>query len=122
MILADSSIWVDHLRAKGSDLSALLDHGQIAMHPFVMGELALGHIKNRDEILLDLGRLQMVTVATNPEVLGFIKRRKLAGCGIGYVDAHLLTAAALNSSVRLWTRDKNLKLAADSLALAYKFH
>ena len=51
-----------------------------------------------------------------------IKRRKLAGCGIGYVDAHLLTAAALNSSVRLWTRDKNLKLAADSLALAYKFH
>ena len=122
MILADSSVWIDYLRIGGDDLSALLDDEQVAMHPFVVGELALGHIKNRDEILARLSRLHMIPVATNPEVLFFIEQQKLAGQGIGYVDAHLLTATALGSSVRLWTRNKKLKIAADSLALAYKPH
>ena len=122
MILADSSVWIDYLRIGGSDLRAFLDDEQVAMHPFVVGELALGYIKNRNEILARLSRLPMVPVATNQEVLFFIEQQELAGQGISYVDAHLLTATALGSSVRLWTRDKKLKIAADSLALAYKPH
>jgi len=91
------------------------------MHPFVIGELLLGRVPRIAEMLDDLGSLPKAIVASTDEVLEFIARRKLPGTGIGYVDAHLLAAAALTQEAVVWTRDKRLLAAAQSLALDAKF-
>ena len=119
MVLADTSIWVDHLRSGGDGLALLLKDNRTVMHPFVIGEIALGNLNNRAEVLARLQKLPTVPVATDPEVLFFIEQQRLAGRGIGYVDAHLLAATVLNPSARLWTRDNKLWEAATSLEVAY---
>lgn len=88
-------------------------------HPFVVGELALGQMRQRGTILAALQALPAASVAKDAEVLGLIDRAGLAGRGIGYLDAHLL-AACLLTPARLWTRDRALAqaAAAQDLALA----
>lgn len=120
MILADTSVWVDHLRAGDAELAALLNGSQVLMHPCVLGELACGNLRNRTEVLALLKDLPRAAVATDEEVLFFIERHALMGRGIGYVDAHLLAAVTLAGGARLWTRDKRLRTVADALALAYE--
>jgi predicted nucleic acid-binding protein len=120
-VLADTSIWIDHFRRSDARLEAFLDRGDVVMHPFVIGELLLGHVPRIVEMMDDLGRLPKATVASTDEVLEFIARRKLPGSGIGYVDAHLLAAAALTPEAAVWTRDKRLLAAARSLALDARF-
>jgi predicted nucleic acid-binding protein len=118
MILVDTSIWVDHLRHRDADLESLLIAGQVLIHPFIIGELALGNLKQRAVILRSLSDLPQATVAEDVEVLAFIESHGLHGLGIGYVDAHLLASARLNG-VMLWTRDKKLKQAAISVGLVH---
>ena len=118
MILVDTSVWVDHLRHGDKALADLLDCSQVVMHPSVIGELALGHLKPRDQILRDLADLPQTAVATDAEVLHLIERHVLFGTGIGYIDAHLLTAAVLTPGTLIWTRDRQLLGAASKLALA----
>ena len=118
VILADTSVWVGHLRKTDVHLSALLDEAVIAVHPFVIGELACGSIKKRREILSLLNALPQAPVVSQSELLHFIESRRLAGTGIGFVDAHLLAAAELMRGY-LWTTDKPLRLAADKLDLIY---
>ncbi len=89
------------------------------MHPFVLGELACGNLKNRSEALKLLGDLPAAPTATDTEVLDFIERRALMGRGVGYIDVHLLASVALAGDVRLWTRDKNLGSAAKEMELAF---
>lgn len=101
MILVDTSIWVDHFRNGDPGLTVLLQTGQVLAHPFVIGELALGHLRQRDLILGDLAQLPRVVTASDVEVLGFIATRKLFGQGIGYVDAHLLAAVQLTAGATL---------------------
>ena len=120
MILVDTSVWIDHLRAGDDAVVELLNSSRVLMHPFILGELACGNLRNRGKVLALLKDLPRVTVATDDEVLFYIERQALMGRGIGYVDAHLLAAVALAGSVRLWTRDKRLRTMADSLALAYE--
>ncbi len=120
MILVDSSIWIDHLRAGEPALAELLHAGRVLAHPFVVGELACGNLKNRKEVLSLLQDLPAAPVATDEEVLFFIERRGLMGKGIGYVDAHLLAAISVTGSGRLWTRDKRLGGVAGSIGLAFK--
>lgn len=117
MILADTSIWIDHLRSGDARLAALLEAGRVATHPFIVGELALGSLKNRKIILDSLQDLPGVVVAEHAEVLGLIEREALFGFGIGYVDIHLLAAVRLTPDARLWTRDKRLHAAAEKLDL-----
>ena len=119
MILVDTSIWIDHLRKGDDAFAAALRDGCVFTHPFVIGEIACGMLKNRDELLALLHELPSVPVATDAEVLGFIARHSLMGRGIGYLDAHLLAATALASGVRLWTRDKQLAAVAGELKLAF---
>ena len=119
MILVDTSVWVDHLRAGAPALAAALEQGSVLNHPFVLGELACGNLKNRGEVLRLLGDLPAAPMATDPEVLNYIERRALMGRGIGYVDAHLLASVALAGAARLWTRDKRLAAVAADLKLAY---
>jgi predicted nucleic acid-binding protein len=118
MILIDTSVWVDHLRARDATLSALLCGGQVLGHPFVTGELALGNLQQRALILSALRELPQATVASDEEVLHFIDRQALFGLGIGYIDAHLLAAVGLTPDAQLWTRDRRLQAVATQLGLA----
>lgn len=120
MILVDTSVWIEHLRAGDARLAALLNGSQVLMHPFVLGELACGNLQNRTEVLALLKNLPRAALASDEEVLFFIERHALMGRGIGYVDAHLLAAATLAGETRIWTRDKRLRAVADALALAYE--
>lgn len=118
MILVDTSIWVDHLRAGDERLAALLNRSEVLGHPFVIGELALGNLRQRDTFLSDLLYLPQAVVASDEEVLRLINRETLFGRGIGYTDAHLLAAARLTADTKLWTRDQTLNAVAAQLGLA----
>jgi predicted nucleic acid-binding protein len=121
MILADTSIWMDHFRRGDPRLVQFLDRGDVVMHPFVIGELVLGYVPRIGEMLEDLRTLPKAIVADLDEVLQFVAHRKLSGSGIGYVGVHLLAAVALAPETFLWTRDKRLHVAAQSLSLAAEF-
>jgi predicted nucleic acid-binding protein len=118
VILVDTSIWIEHLRSASAILTKLLVDGEVLGHPFVLGELALGNLRQRDEIMLVLRRLPQAISASHQEVLQFVDREALFGRGIGYVDAHLLAAARLTVGTRLWTRDRRLQAVAVQLDLA----
>ena len=118
MILVDTSIWIDHLRARDERLVNLLTGGTVLSHPFVIGEIALGGLRNPSRVLKELQRLPVASVATDQEVLRLIRDRALGGRGIGYVDAHLLAAVRLSAGATLWTRDKRLLNVARELSLA----
>lgn len=120
MILIDSSVWIDHLRASEPALVELLNAGQVLTHPFVIGELACGNLRNPKAVLSLLQDLPGAPVATEEEVLFFIERRGLMSRGIGYIDAYLLAAVSMAETGRLWTRDKRLRAVAESMSLAFE--
>ena len=117
MLLADTSIWVQHFRSGKPTLAVRLSDGLVLMHPFVAGELACGNLKNRAAILSDLHALPSAKLASNAEVLQFIEDRVLWGRGLGWIDTHLL-ASTLLSDCRFWTLDKRLGQAAAELGLS----
>lgn len=119
MVLVDTSVWICHLRTGHTHLEDLLGRGEVSSHPFIIGELACGHIHNRKEILSLLKALPMTQEAAHEEVLRLIEDRRLMGCGLGYVDVHLLASALLSASP-LWTLDEMLKKAAFKLGIGYR--
>jgi predicted nucleic acid-binding protein len=120
MILVDTSVWVDHLRSNEPALVKALETGIVLTHPFVVGELACGHLKNRSELLALLKDLPTAPLATDEEALAFIEARSLMGCGIGYIDVHLLASAALAGDAQMWTRDRRLADVAVGMQLAFQ--
>lgn len=118
MILVDTSVWIDHLRQRDLELERLLNAAQVLAHPFVIGELSLGTLRNRKAILGALQDLPQACTATDAEVMSFIDREELYGLGIGYIDAHLLAATRLSPGALLWTRDKRLFAASARLGLS----
>lgn len=120
MILVDTSVWVDHLRAHNPRLAALLNAGMVLAHPFIIGELALGNLRQPKAVLTALLDLPQAKVATETEVLHFIDRHALFGRGAGYVDVHLLAAARLTAGTELWTNDRGLHALANKLSLAIR--
>jgi predicted nucleic acid-binding protein len=120
LILVDTSVWVDHLRGGDAQLADLLERGAVVMHPFVVGEIACGNLRDRSSVLELLQDLPNAVVAEGEEVLGFIERFALHGKGMGYVDVHLLASVALTQGAMLWTRDKRLRAAATGLGCAFR--
>ncbi|MCT0199230.1 type II toxin-antitoxin system VapC family toxin [Synechococcus sp. CS-1325] len=118
MILVDTSVWVDHLRAGVPHLAELLEGGEVLSHPWVIGEIACGHLRARRQVLALLEGLPTVTLASHSEVLLLIERHPLAGRGIGYIDAHLLASAKL-SRCSLWTLDRRMVVLGGELALTW---
>ena len=118
MILVDTSVWVDHLRKGEPVLARLLEAGRVLAHPFIIGELALGSLRNRSTVIGALRNLGAATAASNEEVLAFIETQRLAGLGIGYIDAHLLASTRLTPGTSFWTRDRRLHAVAERLSLA----
>jgi hypothetical protein len=119
VILADTSIWIDHLRANEGQLTPLLEVNLVCVHAFVIGELSCGSLSHREEFLGALKNLPRLAAATEDEALYFIEHHRLMGRGIGYIDAHLLAATALHST-KILTRDKRLLTLAEELGLAWK--
>ena len=117
MTLIDTSVWIDHLRASDARLVALLNSNQVLTHPFVVGEIAMGNVRQRSLVLGDLELLPSVVVAMDVEVRRFIDAAGLFGLGIGYIDAHLLASTRLTPGARLWTRDKRLAGVANQMNL-----
>jgi predicted nucleic acid-binding protein len=115
-VLADTSVWIAHLRKSERLLADLLNQGVVLIHPFVVGELACGNLKDRSRVLRDLNSLPRVVSATHDEVFELVDKRSLWGSGIGWVDAHLL-AACLLSHCFLWTLDGRLQRAAGDIGL-----
>jgi len=118
-IIADSSIWIDHLNRSDAELATQLKRRNIALHPMIIGEIALGSIANRHIVLEELHALPQAKPASHAEVMAMIEWLELFNSGIGYVDAHLLAAARQLSNGRLWTRDKRLRAQAERLELAF---
>jgi len=116
MILVDTSVWIEHLRAGNDRLKALLFDEQVLCHPFVVGELACGTLQRREEILTMLKALPEAHLLGHDEVMNFLEARRLYGRGMGWVDAHLL-ASTLLTGCSLWTFDKPLRRAAATLNL-----
>lgn len=118
VILVDTSIWIAHFRAADEALQGQLAAQNVLTHPFIIGELAVGQLSQRDIIVAELRRLPRSETASDPEVLHLIDQERLMGLGIGYIDAHLLAAVRLTRSATLWTRDRRLADVADRLGLS----
>lgn len=118
MVLVDTSVWVAHFRDGSIGLGELLNDGQVVCHPFIIGELACGNLKNKREILSLLETLPTATQAEHEEVMQFIETNSLIGKGLGYIDMHLLASAIL-THVHLWTLDKKLNEVSSLLGVSY---
>jgi len=118
MILADTSIWVDHFRKSNPEMVNRLGQGQIAMHPFIVAELALGSLHDRRNKLEDMEALLEVTVAQLNEVRHMIEAHALYSKGIGLTDAHLIASCLMTPGTQLWTRDDALGKRAKALGIA----
>jgi predicted nucleic acid-binding protein len=119
MILVDTSVWIDHLRSGNATLTLLLNNSSVLAHPSVIGELALGHLSGRDEVIALIRGLPQAILADDDEILGLIEQESLYGAGIGYVDAQLLAATRLTPDTSLWTRDKSLSTVTERLGLNF---
>ncbi len=122
MILVDSSVWIDHFRHASAHLAALLASRLVWTHPFVVGELACGHLPKREAVLTALSTLPHAPLVPHGEVLAFVERHRLMARGIGWVDMHLLASTIVAGRVALWSRDKRLAAAAAELGCAHEPH
>jgi predicted nucleic acid-binding protein len=118
MVLVDTSVWVAHFRKGELGLKSLLQDGGVVCHPFIVGELACGNLRNRSAILLLLNDLPMATQAEHEEVMQFIEHYRLRGKGLGFIDMHLLSSALL-MKVPLWTLDRQLSEVSSVLGFKY---
>ena len=118
MILVDTSIWIDHLHHPESALVRLLTQVRVCTHPMIVGELALGSIRDRERVLMSMDRLPKTSIATPGDVRTLVEAQTLSGIGLSLVDAHLLAGLRLSGIDRLWTRDRRLQAAAERLGVA----
>jgi predicted nucleic acid-binding protein len=114
MTLVDTSVWIDHLRRGDAELEALLEEGLVLVHPFVIGEMACGTLRQRELVLGHLRHLPAAPLATEAEVHHLLERHRLAGRGLGWIDLHLLASARL-AAVPLITHDRTLRDVAQAL-------
>jgi predicted nucleic acid-binding protein len=114
VVLADTSVWVHHFRHGSARLEALLESGAVAIHPFVLGELACGTLARRTETLNHLRALPHVRAVGDDEAMRFVESSRLWGTGLGWIDVHLLAAARL-AGVPLWSLDGALARAAERI-------
>jgi len=118
VILADTSIWIDHFRHPDAELRRIVEEDRLLCHPAVIGELALGSLRDRGSVIAFLAAQREALVATHDEVMMMIDRHSIFSIGIGYTDAHLLASVLLDQRTSLWTKDKRLRAAAEKAGAA----
>lgn len=119
MILLDTSVWIDYLRGSADNIKHLLEADLVVCHPFVIGEIALGNLRDRQGALADLGGLPSLPVVDPARVIQLIHDYALHGRGLGYVDVCLVTSTLSTPGALLWTKDVRLLHAAESLGIAF---
>ena len=122
IVLADTSVWTDHIRNGDAQMQVLADGERLLMHPYVIAELRMGNLKRRKTFLSSLQKMDMAVRASDEEVAALVENHRLFGSGIGWIDVHLLTSVLLMDEVRLWTRDRRLNAAAQRLGVAFQSH
>jgi len=122
IVLADTSVWTDHIRNGDAQMQVLADGERLLMHPYVIAELRMGNLKRRKTFLSGLHEMDMAVRASDEEVAALVENHRLFGSGIGWIDVHLLTSVLLMDEVRLWTRDRRLNAAAQRLGVAFQSH
>jgi predicted nucleic acid-binding protein len=120
LILVDTSVWVDHFQSKNERLVDCLQAGAVVTHPFVIGEISLGMLPDRTDVLEALAQMSAATVASEREVGRFIEDHRLFGRGIGYVDVHLLASVFLTPEMEIWTLDRRLRAVAEEFGIAFE--
>jgi predicted nucleic acid-binding protein len=115
LILADTSVWIDHIRSANPSLAGLIGQRRLLTHPLVVGELVLGNLPDWERTLAWLRSLPAARPVADQQVYDLIRTRKLQGSGLGVIDAHLLAVTAERADVRLWTRDKRLAKAVEAI-------
>jgi len=120
MVLVDTSVWILHLRQGSARLVSLLNNGDVVCHPFIIGELSCGNLKNRSEILSLLRSLAVAEQVEHKEALQFVESNNLIGKGLGYIDVHLLASAVL-SGIPIWTLDRKLYTASSKMGVCYSW-
>jgi predicted nucleic acid-binding protein len=113
VILADTSIWIDHFRRVDAELRRIIEDDRLLCHPCVIGELALGSLRDRRSVMAFLAAQREAVVATHDEIMTMIDHHGIFSMGIGYTDAQLLASVLLDQRAALWTRDKRLRAAAE---------
>jgi predicted nucleic acid-binding protein len=121
MVLVDTSVWIAHFKSAGNRLQDLLQINSVMVHEMVIGELMLGQILQRDQVVAYLGDMPKVQVAQHDELLAFVSQNKLDEQGIGWVDCHLLASCKITPQATLWTMDKRLASMAHKLQIAHSF-
>jgi predicted nucleic acid-binding protein len=118
-ILADTSIWIDHIAGKPTPLADLLKFRRVSLHPLIIGEIAMGSLRNRKHLINELQKLPKVHVASNAEVMAMVEWLRLFSTGIGFVDAHLLAGVKMTDKATILTKDGRLRVQAERLGVAY---
>jgi predicted nucleic acid-binding protein len=118
VILADTTVWIDHFRNVDLRLDMLLESSEIVVHPFVIGELSMGSLRERDIVLGRLRRLVSLMPARHSAVMQMVETRQLYGTGLQYIDVHLLASTLATAGCKIWTRDKRLHAVAERLGVA----
>lgn len=116
-VLVDTTVWVDHFQQSEPQLVRLLKEGSVLGHPFVLGEMALANLQDRERVLTWMADLEPTVLASPTEVLELVELRELHGQGLGYVDTHLLASVLLSPGTTLWTRDMQLLRLVKELGL-----
>ncbi len=116
MILVDTSVWISHLRQADGELTRLLMSDQVYLHPFVVGELACGNLRDRNRTLNQFSKVDHASIAKHDEVLTLIDDHRLYGRGLGWADVNILASALLHNCV-LWTLDNALRDAAKTVGV-----
>jgi len=117
-VLVDTCVWVRHFRQRNLNLLALLEEGEVLSHPLVVGELAMGSLKDRAQTLWSLSKLGHPPLATDAETHQMVEARRLWGRGIQWNDARILASAVIGD-VKLWTVHKKLLEIAGEMGVAW---
>ena len=119
MIIVDTGVWIDHLKCPEAHLAVLGERLEALVHPYVLGEIALGSLPHRARLLQRMGGMPQPPLARHAHVMRLIDAEALFSTGIGYVDCHLLASARLLPGSSIWTRDARLHAQAKRLGIAY---
>jgi predicted nucleic acid-binding protein len=118
MVIVDTSIWVDSMRARDDRLGDWMAADLILQHPFVTAEISMGSfpsLAHRTRTIDLLESFEQLEIAEMPVFHAFVAEHALYGTGLGFADAHVLHACISNPNARLVTRDKRLAVEARRL-------
>jgi predicted nucleic acid-binding protein len=120
-VLVDTSVWIRFLANQGpyaAELDDLLERDEVVGHELIFGELLIGDRGGRPKLLAAYQQMHQASVIPHPEVVAFVRDRRLQGRGVGWIDVHLL-ASALVDRLQIWTANPRFAEVADELTVAY---